>query len=81
MPLSRTAGREAIEAVGAVALFDDELRFLEQAEMARHARLREAEDAGQLLDVEPVLVEHAQQPQPGLVPQQPIERGRLFHIY
>ena len=49
--------------------------------MARHARLREAEDAGQLLDVEPVLVEHPQQPQPGLVAQQPVERGRLFHIY
>ena len=49
--------------------------------MARHARLREAEDAGQLLDVEAVLVEHAQQPQPGLVPQQAVERGRLFHIY
>ncbi len=25
--------------------------------------------------------EHAQQPQPCLVPEEPIERRRLFHIY
>ena len=49
--------------------------------MARHARLREPEDAGQLLDVEAIVVEHAEQPQPGLVAQQPVERGRVFHIY
>jgi hypothetical protein len=49
--------------------------------VARDAGLRQPEDAGELLDVEAVLVEHAQQPQPGLVSQQAVERGRLFHIY
>ena len=75
------AGGEAVEAVGAVAFFDDEAGVLQQAEVARDARLGQAENAGQFLDVETVLVEHAQQAQPGLVAEQPVERGRLFHIY
>ena len=41
----------------------------------------EAEDAGELLDVEPVLVQHTQQPQAGFIAQQTIERGLRFHIY
>ena len=39
------------------------------------------QDAGEFLDVEPVLHEHAQQAQPGLIPQQPVERRHRFHIY
>ncbi len=49
--------------------------------MAGHARLGDAEDAGELRDVEPVAAQNAQQPQPRLVPQQPEQRGGLTHIY
>ena len=35
------------------------------------------EDAGQLGDVQPLGVEHAQQPQPHLVAEQPEERRRV----
>ena len=38
--------------------------------MARHARLRHAQDRGQFRDVEGLARQHAQQPQPGLVAQQ-----------
>ena len=75
------AGGQAIKAVGAVALLDDQPGFLEEPEVPRHARLRQPQDAGELLDVEAVLVEHPQQPQPGLVPEQTVQRGRRFHIY
>jgi len=49
--------------------------------VARDARLREAEDAGQLGDVQAFFRQDAQEPQPGLVAEQPVERGDLFHIY
>ena len=49
--------------------------------MARDPGLREAEDAGELGDVEPVAREHPQQAKPRLVAQQAKERGGLFHIY
>ena len=49
--------------------------------MARHPGLRQAEDAGQLGDVEPIARQHAQQPQPRLVAEQAKERGGVFHIY
>ena len=74
-------GREPVVGVGAVALLADQAGVLQQAEMPGHARLRQPENAGQLVDVEAVAREHPQQPQPGLVAQQAIERGGLFHIY
>ena len=33
------------------------------------------------VDVQPFAVEHAEQPQPGLVAEQTVERGGLTHIY
>ena len=62
-------------------LFNDEPGLLEETQVARDAGLREAENAGQFLDVEAVLVEHAQQAEARLVAKQPVESGRAFHIY
>ncbi len=80
-PLSWTAGRQPVVGEGAVAFLADQPGVLEQAEMARDPGLREAEDAGQLGDVEAVAREHAEQAQPGLVAEQAKERGGVFHIY
>ena len=70
---------EAIEGKPAAAFFDDEPRFFEQAQMARHARLRDAEHGGQLGHVQPAVLsrEHAQQAQTHLVAQQPVELAGL----
>ena len=74
---------EAIEGKPAAAFFDDEPRFLEQAEMARHARLRDAEHGGQLGHVQPAVLarEDAEQAQTHLVAQQPVELAGLLHIH
>ena len=64
-----------------VALLADQPGVLEQAEVARHAGLRQAEDAGQLGDVEAIPRQHPQQAEPRLVAEQAEEGGRLFHIY
>src|SRR5689334_13854895 len=73
--------RRAVVAEAAVALLGDQARILEQAEVPRHAGLREAQDAGQLGDVEALAREHPQQPQPRLVAEQPVQRRGFFHIY
>ena len=49
--------------------------------MPRDARLRQAEDAGELGDVQALAAQDAQQAQPRLVAEQPVERRRLTHIY
>src|SRR5439155_20756952 len=79
--LVEEAWREPVIAETAVALFGHEPGLLEEPEVARDARLREAEDAGQLGDVQAFFRQDAQEPQPGLVAEQPVERGDLFHIY
>ena len=66
-------GRETVVAETTVALFGDQARVFEQAQVARDARLREAQDAGQLRDVQPVAGEDAQEAQPRLVAEQPVE--------
>ena len=73
--------RQAVVAEAAVALLADQPGVLQQAEMPRDARLRQAEDAGQLGDVQALAREHPQQAQPRLVAEQPVERRRLLHIY
>jgi len=75
------AGRQPVEAVRTVPLFDHQPGLFQQAQVPRDPGLRQAENAGQLLDVEAVLLEDAQQPKPGLIAEQAIEGGRVFHIY
>ena len=47
--------------------------------MARHARLGEPEDAGELGDVQALAPEQPQQSQARLVAEQPEEAGGLIH--
>ena len=49
--------------------------------MARHTGLRDAQNAGQLGDVQPLERKQPQQPEPHLVAEQPENRGRGIHIY
>ncbi len=69
-------GRKGVVGEAGVLLLDNQAGIFQQAEMARHAGLREAEDAGQLRDVQPLARQHPQQPEPGLVAEQPVERRR-----
>ena len=82
-PLSASwqAGREAIPGVDALALLGDEAGLLQHAEVARHARLRETEDAGELRDVQPLGRQQPQEAQPGVVSQQTVEGAAQLHIY
>ncbi len=73
--------RQPVVAEAAIALFRDEAGVLQETEVSGHAGLREAEDAGQLRDVQALGREDAQQAQARFVAQQAVERGRLFHIY
>ncbi len=65
----------------ALALLDDQAGVLEQAEVAGHAGLGDAEDPRQLADVQPLGREQPQNPQPGVVAEQPEQAGGLCHIY
>ena len=47
--------------------------------MPRHARLRQAEDQGELGDVQPLAAEDTEEPEPGLVAEEPIERRQALH--
>ena len=49
--------------------------------MARDAGLRQTEDAGQLVDVEAVPGQDAQQAEAGFVAEQPVEGRGLLHIH
>ena len=71
--------REPVVDEARFALFGDQARVLEQPQVPGHARLRDAEDAGELGDVEAILREHAQQPQPRGVAEQPKQGGCLLH--
>jgi hypothetical protein len=72
--------REAVVGVAPLALLADQPGVLQQPEVPRHAGLRDPEDAGQLADVQPLEAQQPQEPQPGLVPQQAVERGGI-HIH
>ena len=75
----RRRGREIGEP--ALALFDDQPGILEQAQVPRHAGLRDPENPRQLADVEPLGAQDAQNPQPGVVAEQLEQAGGLCHIY
>ena len=75
------AGREAIPGVDALALLGDESGLLQHAEVARHARLRETEDARELRDVQPLARQQSQEAEPGVVSQQTVEGAAQLHIY
>src|SRR6185503_13854706 len=64
-----------------LAFLGDEPGVLQQAEMPRDVRLRDAQDARQLGDVEPVLREDPEQPEARGVGQEPEEGRGLLHIY
>ena len=59
----------------------DEPGLLEEPEVARDARLRHAKDARELGDVEAILGEHAEQPEPRGVAEQPKQGGCALHAY
>ena len=67
--------RETVVDVDAVAVLGHEAGVFEQAEMPRHARLRQPEDAGELGDVEAVGGERPQQPEAGGVAEHAEEGG------
>ena len=79
-PVSQLVGQPVI-AEAAVPLLDDDPRVLEQAQMARHARLGQAQDGGQLRHVQLLERQQPQQPQPRLVAEQPKEARIQIHIY
>ena len=81
LPRRSKRRRQPVVGEAGVLLLDDEAGVLQQPEMARDARLRQAEDAGELGDVQPLARQHAQQAQPRLVAEQPVERRGLLHIY
>ena len=56
-------------------LLGDQAGFFQEAEMTRDARLREAENRGELGDVEAMKGEDAEQPKPRLLAEQPVQRG------
>ena len=49
--------------------------------MARDARLRQAEDPRQLGDVEALARQEAEQPEAGLVAEQPVDACGMVHIH
>ncbi len=73
--------RNGVVGEAGLAILADEPAVLEQPEMARHTRLGNAENAGQLGHVQPLLAQQPEQPQPDVVAEQPIEGRRLNHIY
>ncbi len=73
--------RQPVVAERAVTLLADQPGFLQQSEMPGDAGLRQAENAGQLGDVEAIPRQDAQQAEPRLVAQQAEERRGLLHIY
>ena len=74
---------EPIERKPAAPLFDDEAGFFQKAQMPRDAGLRDAEHRRELSDVQAAVLprEHAQQPEPHLVAQQPVQLASLLHIH
>ena len=73
-------GRDAVVGEACVLLLDDQTGLLEQAQVARDTRLGEAEDAGELGDVQTLGREDPQEAEPRLVAQQAIQRRGVFHI-
>jgi hypothetical protein len=80
VPVDARRLRHAVVDEPRFAFFHDEARVLEQSEVARHARLRDAEDAGQFGDVEALLRQRTQQTQPRRVRKKPEERGGVLHV-
>ncbi len=72
---------DPVVGVAGLPLLRDQRRVLEQAEMAGDAGLGEAEDAGQLGDVEALVSQQPQEPQPDVVSEEPEERRSANHIY
>jgi hypothetical protein len=64
-----------------LALLAHEAGVLEQAEVARNARLRDPEDRGELADVQALTAEQSQQPEPDVVAEQTVEGSGIAHIY
>ena len=73
--------RQLVIGICAVAVLADEAGLLEHSQVTRDAGLREAEHAGELADVEPVLRQHTQEPEPRFVAQETEQRRRILHIY
>jgi hypothetical protein len=64
-----------------LALLAEQSTVLEQPQVARHPRLRDAKDARELGDVQALQGHQPQEPQPGLVAEQPVQGRGISHIY
>ena len=64
-----------------LAVFADEAPLFQETEVAGHARLRDAEDAGQLRHVQAVERDEPEEAEPHLVAEQPIQRRGVIHIH
>ena len=78
--MSQFVGQPVI-AEAAVPLLDDDPRVLEEAQVARHARLGQAQDGGQLRHVQLLERQQPQQTQARLVAEQAEEARVQIHIY
>ncbi len=74
----RRPGRVVDEA--ALAGFLDQAGLAQQAEVPRHAGLRQSEHGGELGHVEALERQDPEHPEAGFVAEQPIQAGRRFHI-
>jgi hypothetical protein len=74
-------GAETIVGEPAGRLLGDQAGVLEQAQVARDAGLGEAEDGGELGDVEALAGQHPEEPEPDGFSQQAVDGGGLIHIY
>ena len=63
------------------ALFGYEPSVAKQTHMSRDARLGYSQDCGQLADIQALLRQQPEQPQPCVIPQKPEQRARHFHIH
>ena len=48
--------------------------------MTGHTGLRQAENAGELRDIEPLMSQHPEEPKARFVAEKTVEAGRLLHI-
>src|SRR5262249_28651469 len=74
-------GRDGVVGKPGLPILADDAAVLQQAKMTRHAGLGDSQNAGQLRDVQTLLAQQPEEPQPNVVAEQPIERRRLNHIY
>lgn len=72
---------EAVDRKRARPFLLDKPRIFEETQMARHAGLGHPQDGRQFGHVQRLEAQHANEPKPRLVAEEPQKRGRFNHIY